>query len=126
MQSYHYPQSLPVHAQSPGTGPYAAPVHQNPAAAGSVYAYGDGEYRYGVQQSGYFPESIGTWFNFSDACYLRGFLLGSGATLLLTNPGVQRTLVRGAVKLWSFVQGGVEEIKEQFQDVQAEMSQEKE
>ncbi len=125
MQSYHYPQSMPAHGQAPGAGG-PAPDHPYHAPAGQLQAYGDGEYGYGVPQTSYFVGGIGTWFDFSDACYLRGFLLGSGATLLLTNPGVQRTLVRGAVKLWSFVQGGVEEVKEQFQDIQAEMSQEKE
>jgi hypothetical protein len=73
------------------------------------------------------PDSgIGSWFQFSNSGYLKGFLLGAGVTLLLTNPTVQKTLVRGTVKLWSLAQGGVEEVKEQFRDIKAEMSQEKE
>jgi hypothetical protein len=57
---------------------------------------------------------------------MRGFLLGAGVTLVLTNPRVKKAMLRGTVKLWSIVQGGVEEVKEQFQDVQAEMSQKEE
>jgi hypothetical protein len=68
--------------------------------------------------------TIGGWFEFSNASYMKGMLIGAGATLLLTNPGVQKALFRGSVKLWSLVQGGVEEVKEQFQDIKAEMSQE--
>jgi len=34
---------------------------------------------------------------------------------------VQRTLIKGAVKAWSFVHGGVEEIKERFHDAEAEL-----
>jgi hypothetical protein len=70
------------------------------------------------------PTGVASWFDFSNSGYLKGFLAGAGATLLLTNSTVQKALVRGTVKAWSFVQGGMEEVKEQFQDVKAEMSQE--
>ncbi len=69
------------------------------------------------------PNGIAAWYNFSDGSYLKGFLMGAGITLLVTNPTVQKGIVTGAVKLWSMVQGGVEEVKEQIQDVKAEMSQ---
>lgn len=66
----------------------------------------------------------GGWLNFGNAGYLKGFAIGAAAALVLTNPTVQKALVTGAVKIWSAVQGGVEEVKEQIQDVKAEMSQE--
>lgn len=69
------------------------------------------------------PAFGGGWFDFSNGCYLKGFALGAGITLLLTNSSVQKALVKGVVKVWSIVQGGVEEVKETFQDVKAEMSQ---
>ena len=69
---------------------------------------------------------VASWFEFSNSGYVKGFLIGAGATLLLTNPAIQKAMVTGAVKLWTFVQGGVEEIKEKVQDIKAEMSQEKE
>ncbi|MFK5953429.1 MAG: hypothetical protein QM498_10260 [Desulfobacterium sp.] len=69
------------------------------------------------------PNGIADWYNFSNGSYLKGFFMGAGITLLVTNPTVQKGIVTGAVKLWSMVQGGVEEVKEQIQDVKAEMSQ---
>jgi hypothetical protein len=35
---------------------------------------------------------------------------------------VRQAIISGAVKVWSAVQGGVEEVKEQIQDVKAELS----
>lgn len=62
------------------------------------------------------------WLAFSDPGYVKGLLLGAGLAYVLTNPTVQRALVKGAVTLWTTVQGGVEEVKEQIQDIKAEMS----
>lgn len=91
--------------------------YQTPAAA---YTYASPQYE--PAQAGQ-PSGISTWYNFSDGSYLKGFLIGAGVTLLATNPTVQKTIVKGAVKVWSMLQGGVEEVKEQIQDVKAEMSQ---
>lgn len=63
---------------------------------------------------------VGSWFAFSDSCYLQGLALGVGATIILTNPRVQKAVVRGAVKLFAALQGGIEEMKEQFEDMKAE------
>lgn len=92
-------------------------------------------YQYGAAEYGYPPAGtvlpdasanvIGSWFEFSGAGYLKGFLIGAGVTLLLTNTALQKSLIRGTVKLCSLAQGGVEEVKEQFMDIKAEMSQEK-
>ena len=88
----------------------------------------DGQYyRYdpnGMAPAPYSDTGIGSWFAFSNSSYLKGLLLGAGATLILTNSTVQKAMVRSAVKVWSFFQGGMEEVKEQFRDVQAEMSAE--
>jgi hypothetical protein len=114
-----------AHPQGAGQYPNHPPLHL--PEAGNAYNYGPGEYAY-YQDGGYYPaeQAVGyrSWFDFSNSSYLKGFLIGAGVTLLLTNPTTQKTLVRGAVRIWSFVQGGVEEVKEQFQDVKAEMSQE--
>ncbi|MDZ7752791.1 MAG: hypothetical protein U5S82_14250 [Gammaproteobacteria bacterium] len=32
---------------------------------------------------------------------------------------MQRNAIKGAVKLWSLIQGGTEELKERFQDAEA-------
>jgi translation initiation factor 2 alpha subunit (eIF-2alpha) len=48
-------------------------------------------------------------------------LIGAAAAYLLTNESVQRTAIKSVVKVWSVLQGGVEEIKERFQDAEAEI-----
>lgn len=65
------------------------------------------------------------WLAVNDPGYVKGLVLGAALTFLLTNPKVQKAVVKGAVTLWSTVQGGVEEVKEQIQDIKAEMSQKK-
>lgn len=62
------------------------------------------------------------WLAFNDPGYVKGLLLGAGLTYLLTNPTVQKAVVKGAVTLWTSIQGGMEEVKEQIQDIKAEMS----
>lgn len=62
------------------------------------------------------------WFAVTDPGYIKGALLGAGLTYILTNQKVQRALVKGVVTVWTAVQGGIEEVKEQVQDIKAEMS----
>lgn len=52
--------------------------------------------------------------------FVKGLLLGAGATLLFTNDSVQRSLIGSLVRVWSTLQGGVEELKERFRDAEAE------
>jgi len=68
------------------------------------------------------PSAVKSWFDFSNANYAKGFVIGAGVALVLANPAVQKAIVSGAVKLWSGVQGGVEEVKERIHDIKAEMS----
>ncbi len=63
------------------------------------------------------------WFNFQDNNYLKGLAVGAGVALILANPTVQKAVVSGVVRLWSAMQGGVEEVKEQINDIRAEISQ---
>jgi hypothetical protein len=63
------------------------------------------------------------WFDFRNPGYLKGLAIGAGAALVLANPTVQRAVVTGAVKIWSALQGGLEEVKEQIKDIKAETSQ---
>ncbi|AGW12529.1 YtxH domain-containing protein [Megalodesulfovibrio gigas] len=69
------------------------------------------------------PDGLKSWFNVTDKHYLGGLAVGAAVALVLTNPTVQQALVKGAVKLWTSVQGSIEEIKEKVEDVKAEMSQ---
>lgn len=74
-----------------------------------------------MQPGAYQAQQSTSFFNFSNDRFLKGLLIGAAATYLLTNESVQRTAIKGAVKAWSLVQGGVEEIKERFQDAEAEL-----
>ena len=58
--------------------------------------------------------------------FLTGLVVGGLATLVLTQPGVQRALFRSAAKAASLVSAGVAEAKERFHDAEAEIEQEAE
>ncbi|ADD68895.1 conserved hypothetical protein [Denitrovibrio acetiphilus DSM 12809] len=76
------------------------------------------------QQAYYQPNPayhLKEWFNFREPSYVKGLAVGAGLALVLTNPAVKKALVKGVVKVWGGLQGGVEELKEQIRDVQAEM-----
>jgi hypothetical protein len=53
--------------------------------------------------------------------FLKGALFGALAAYLLTNETVQQNAIKTAVRAWSMVQGGVEEMKERFRDAEAEL-----
>ncbi|EIJ33569.1 hypothetical protein [Thiothrix nivea] len=59
--------------------------------------------------------------SFLNERFVKGLLIGAAAAYILTNENVQRTAIKGAVKAWSLLQGGVEELKERFQDAEAEI-----
>jgi hypothetical protein len=65
--------------------------------------------------------SSSSFFNLGNDRFLKGLLIGAAAAYLLTNESVQRTAIKGVVKLWGGIQGGVEEIKERFHDAEAEL-----
>jgi Na+/H+-translocating membrane pyrophosphatase len=53
--------------------------------------------------------------------FLKGALFGALAAYLLSNETVQQNMIKAAVRTWSMVQGGVEEMKERFRDAEAEL-----
>jgi hypothetical protein len=89
------------------------------------YYYAGDQYQ-AYNQYSQMPGRLSSWFDFSDQSYLKGFIAGAGVTFLLTNPAMKRSIIKGIVSLTSVVQGGVEEMKEQVQDIKAEMSQKEE
>ncbi|MGE4497161.1 MAG: YtxH domain-containing protein [Deferribacterales bacterium] len=93
---------------------------QNPQAP----HYGYYPYPYPPQQQYADPSvypHLKQWFNFREPSYVKGFAVGAGIALLLTNPTVKKAIVKGVVKVWGGLQSGVEELKEQIRDVQAEV-----
>lgn len=53
--------------------------------------------------------------------FMKGLIIGAAATYVLTNEQIQRAAIKSAVMAWSTLQGGVEELKERFQDAEAEI-----
>lgn len=53
--------------------------------------------------------------------FLAGALAGGAATLLLTNPAVQRAAINTAAHIWMALKGGLEETKERFRDAESEI-----
>lgn len=58
---------------------------------------------------------------FTSDSFLKGALIGAAAAYILTNENVQQSMIKGTVKAWHLLQGGVEEVKERFQDAEAEL-----
>jgi hypothetical protein len=69
-------------------------------------------------------QSNSSWLNLSNDRFINGALIGAAAAYLLTNESVQRTLIKSAVRAWTLVQSGVEEVKERFHDAEAEVQAE--
>jgi hypothetical protein len=53
--------------------------------------------------------------------FLKGAAAGALAAYLLSNEQVQQQAIKAAVKSWSLLQGGIEEMKERFRDAEAEL-----
>jgi hypothetical protein len=68
----------------------------------------------GIQPMAPLPAATNTRF-------LKGAVVGALAAYLLSNPEVQQAGIKGAVRTWSLLQGGVEEMKERFRDAEAEL-----
>ncbi|WP_321530374.1 YtxH domain-containing protein [uncultured Desulfuromonas sp.] len=58
-----------------------------------------------------------------DNQFVKGALIGVGLALLLSNDRVQKSLIKGATTVFNAAQAGVEELKEKFEDMQAEMKE---
>lgn len=57
--------------------------------------------------------------------FVKGVLLGAAATYLLTNERVQHTLFRAVARVWTGMRFGMEEVRERYQDAQAEVESER-
>lgn len=127
--AYPYPSGRAASTYRYPPGEYAC----QPSAGYAEYPGGQAVYPGGYDE-GYYVPSYGynappaqpsggrAWFDFSNGVYMRGLLIGAAVAVVVANPTLQRAIVRGAVKVWTGLQGGVEELKEQVQDIKAEMS----
>ena len=67
------------------------------------------------------PSGLTSFFQFDNDSFWKGILVGSLATLLLTNSTVKKGIMKTIIKASASVKGGVEELKEQLADVEAEV-----
>lgn len=108
---------------------YTDPRTAGPGYAGHVPHPGQGAaYPAGyhaAQYQGAYPslqyQSQPPFLNLGSDRFLKGLLIGAAAAYVLTNESVQRSAIKGMVRIWSVLQGGVEEIKERFHDAEAEI-----
>ncbi len=54
-----------------------------------------------------------------------GALIGLGATYVLSDDELRGKIIKSAIKLYSSLAGGIEEVKEQIADIQAEIEVER-
>lgn len=98
--AYYAPPQEPAYGAPPAAAPgYPGPMAVPPQAKAASNAF----------------------FNFGNDRFMKGLMIGAAAAYLLHNEAVQRSAIKGAVNLWSSVQGNMEEIKERFRDAEAEL-----
>lgn len=90
-------------------------------AGGAGYGTGEGAPQTPLQAG--FLSSLGLPAGFGSRTteqFLLGALLGAAATYVLSDEELRGKIVKGAMKLYSGVAGGFEELKEQIADLKAE------
>lgn len=65
------------------------------------------------------PSFLGS---FSNEEFIKGALIGAAVGYILTNEKAQKTIMKTVAKGTQMLQMGVEEMKERFEDVKAEMA----
>ena len=63
--------------------------------------------------------------NFNAAGLVKGLLIGGIAAYVLTNPKAQECVFKAIVKGGALINAGIEELKERFEDVKAELEAQK-
>ena len=63
--------------------------------------------------------------NFNAAGFVKGLLIGGVAAYVLTNPKAQECLFKAIIKGGELINAGIEELKERFEDVKAELETQK-
>jgi len=97
------------------------PAYFSPAVG--IHQPADARYPVPYQAPAANPTFLGMDFRHDQ--FWKGAILGAAVVFIVTNDTVQKALMTGMAKLWTTAQAGVEELKEKYQDVKAEMSQKK-
>jgi hypothetical protein len=98
----------------PGMGPgYGAPGYGNPG-----YGPAGVNHDFLKAMSGYLPSQHTDQF-------LMGLMLGAGAAWILSDEELRGKLIKAAMKVYTGVAGGFEELKEQMADIRADVAAER-
>ncbi|GHT88474.1 hypothetical protein FACS1894154_10720 [Betaproteobacteria bacterium] len=73
------------------------------------------------QNSGIFSSLAGVLPKKGRDQFLAGLILGAGAAYVLSNEEIRARIIKLGINLYTGIAGGLEEIKEQFADIQAEL-----
>lgn len=132
---YAEPQHAPYMA--PPQGPYMAPhpgyMHPQMQAqyGGAGYPGYPPQPMPGYGQPQQPPQApygsdggLSSFFNFRDERFIKGALTGAALTFVLTNESFQKNSLKSMLKIWHMLQGGMEEMKERVQDLDAEVKAE--
>lgn len=76
-------------------------------------------------QNPYIDSSDNSGSRFNTTEILTGALIGAAATYVLTNENIQKALFKGIVSMGDIIGGGLDEIKERFEDAKAEYDAQK-
>ncbi|MCI5969362.1 YtxH domain-containing protein [Helicobacter sp.] len=60
--------------------------------------------------------------NNSKQVFIKGALIGTAATFILTNENAQKAIFKGFAKISSLFESGIEELKERYEDAKAEIN----
>ena len=63
--------------------------------------------------------------NFNAAGFVKGLVLGGIVAYVLTNPKAQECVFKAIIKGGELINAGIEELKERFEDVKAELDSQK-
>ncbi|MBS5829116.1 MAG: YtxH domain-containing protein [Campylobacter concisus] len=98
--------------------PYINEENANEVAAAQPSAV-DNAINNAAQNLPFVPE------NFNAAGFVKGLLLGGIAAYVLTNPKAQECVFKAIIKGGELINAGIEELKERFEDVKAELDSQK-
>jgi len=123
MGGYPHPGYMPMPQQPQMQQPHnPAYAQAQPPAYGYAPAAGQ-PYPYAAQEQAH-DNGLSSFFNFRDERFIKGAVTGAALTFLLTNESLQKNTLKSVVKFWNMLQGGVEEMKERIQDIDAEIKAE--
>jgi len=112
MQAQYGGAGYPGYPGYPGYSPHPQPMP----------GYGQPQQPPQAPYSG--DSGLASFFNFRDERFIKGALTGAALTFILTNESFQKNSLKSILKVWHMLQGGVEEMKERIQDLDAEVKAE--